>query len=185
MLSATPVNNRFNDLQEPARTRLRGRVGEPRSEAQHLDERREGVPRRPSGRSTSGRSCRRERAHHRRDPRTLDFDFFELLDAVTIARSRKHIQAFYDTTEIGAFPERLTADLDSRAADRPARRAGVQRDLRAAPGADPGRLHAARPTCSRAGCEKYEELYDTSTAGTAAAVEPRPARAASRASRSS
>jgi hypothetical protein len=37
----------------------------------------------------------------------LDFDFFELLDAVTIARSRKHIQAFYDTTEIGAFPERL------------------------------------------------------------------------------
>jgi hypothetical protein len=37
----------------------------------------------------------------------LDFDFFELLDSVTIARSRKHIQAFYDTTEIGAFPERL------------------------------------------------------------------------------
>jgi hypothetical protein len=36
----------------------------------------------------------------------LDFDFFELLDSVTIARSRKHIQAFYDTTEIGAFPER-------------------------------------------------------------------------------
>ena len=37
----------------------------------------------------------------------LDFDFFELLDSVTIARSRKHIQAFYDTTDIGAFPERL------------------------------------------------------------------------------
>ena len=37
----------------------------------------------------------------------LDFDFFELLDAVTIARSRKHIQAFYDTSDIGAFPERL------------------------------------------------------------------------------
>ncbi len=36
----------------------------------------------------------------------LDFDFFELLDAVTIARSRKHIQAFYDTTDIGPFPER-------------------------------------------------------------------------------
>ncbi len=35
----------------------------------------------------------------------LDFDFFELLDAVTIARSRKHIQAFYDTSEIGAFPD--------------------------------------------------------------------------------
>lgn len=37
----------------------------------------------------------------------LDFDFFELLDSVTIARSRKHIQAFYDTSEIGPFPERL------------------------------------------------------------------------------
>jgi hypothetical protein len=37
----------------------------------------------------------------------LDFDFFRLLDAVTIARSRKHIQQYYDTTDIGTFPERL------------------------------------------------------------------------------
>ena len=36
----------------------------------------------------------------------LDFDFFELLDSVTIARSRKHITTFYDTSEIGRFPER-------------------------------------------------------------------------------
>ncbi len=36
----------------------------------------------------------------------LDFDFFELLDSVTIARSRKHIETFYDTTEIGKFPIR-------------------------------------------------------------------------------
>ena len=36
----------------------------------------------------------------------LDFDFFELLDSVTIARSRKHIQRYYDTTAIGSFPER-------------------------------------------------------------------------------
>ena len=36
----------------------------------------------------------------------LDFDFFELLDSVTIARSRKHIEKYYDTTEIGKFPER-------------------------------------------------------------------------------
>src|SRR5690606_40185088 len=38
--------------------------------------------------------------------KALDFDFFELLDSVTIARSRKHIQTFYDTTDIGHFPER-------------------------------------------------------------------------------
>ena len=37
----------------------------------------------------------------------LDFDFFEILDSVTIARSRKHIERYYDTTDIGNFPERL------------------------------------------------------------------------------
>ena len=37
----------------------------------------------------------------------LSFDFFELLDSVTIARSRKHIQKYYDTTAVGNFPTRL------------------------------------------------------------------------------
>ncbi len=37
----------------------------------------------------------------------LDFDFFELLDSVTIARSRKHIEKYYNTNAIGKFPERL------------------------------------------------------------------------------
>ena len=37
----------------------------------------------------------------------LDFDFFELLDSVTIARSRKHIQKYYNSEKIGKFPERL------------------------------------------------------------------------------
>ena len=39
--------------------------------------------------------------------RELDFDFFELLDSVTIARSRKHIEKYYDTADIGTFPTRL------------------------------------------------------------------------------
>ncbi|MCI5910264.1 MAG: hypothetical protein MRZ46_01285 [Oscillospiraceae bacterium] len=39
--------------------------------------------------------------------RTLDFDFFQLLDSVTIARSRKHIEKYYNTAKIGKFPERL------------------------------------------------------------------------------
>ena len=38
--------------------------------------------------------------------KTLDFDYFELLDAVTIARSRKHIEIFNDTKDIGKFPQR-------------------------------------------------------------------------------
>jgi len=37
----------------------------------------------------------------------LDYDFFNLLNTLTIARSRKHIQKYYDTKEIGDFPERL------------------------------------------------------------------------------
>ena len=34
--------------------------------------------------------------------------FFELLDSVTIARSRKHIEKYYNTANIGKFPERLS-----------------------------------------------------------------------------
>lgn len=37
----------------------------------------------------------------------MDFDFFEVLDSVTIARSRKHISKYYSTAEIGKFLERL------------------------------------------------------------------------------
>src|SRR5699024_4941032 len=39
--------------------------------------------------------------------RNLDFEFFEILDSVTIARSRKHIEKYYDIGEVGSFPERL------------------------------------------------------------------------------
>ena len=39
--------------------------------------------------------------------RMLDFDFFEILDAVTIARSRRHIEKYYNVNEIGRFPTRL------------------------------------------------------------------------------
>ena len=37
----------------------------------------------------------------------LDYNFFNLLNTVTIARSRKHIQTYYDTKDIGDFPDRL------------------------------------------------------------------------------
>lgn len=37
----------------------------------------------------------------------LSFDFFDLLDSITIARSRKHIEKYYNTADIGKFPERL------------------------------------------------------------------------------
>ena len=38
---------------------------------------------------------------------TIDLDYFQLLDTLTIARSRRHIEKYYDLEEIGDFPERL------------------------------------------------------------------------------
>lgn len=37
----------------------------------------------------------------------LGFDYFKLLDLLTIARSRKHIEKYYGTAETGRFPDRL------------------------------------------------------------------------------
>ena len=37
----------------------------------------------------------------------LGFDYFALLDRLTIARSRRHLEKYYGTSETGRFPERL------------------------------------------------------------------------------
>lgn len=47
----------------------------------------------------------------------MDLDYFKLLDTLTIARSRKHIEKYYDLAEIGEFPNRLdpineSSDID-------------------------------------------------------------------------
>ena len=51
----------------------------------------------------------------------MGFDYFTLLDLLTIARSRKHIEKYYGLTETGRFPERLKpinikADVDLQGA---------------------------------------------------------------------
>ena len=48
----------------------------------------------------------------------MDFEYCKLLDIWTIARSRKHLEKYYDIAEIGEFPERLKPvnfkeDIDS------------------------------------------------------------------------
>ena len=106
MLSATPVNNRFNDLKNQLQLAYEG---ESENLAQHLN-----LSTTVEKVFSDAQRAFNEWSKLPPEARTtgqilkmLDFDFFELLDSVTIARSRKHIQAFYDTTEIGAFPERL------------------------------------------------------------------------------
>lgn len=105
MLSATPVNNKFIDLRNQLALAYEGQaelINEQLNtksdidtifrEAQKVFNAWSKLP--PEERTTAALQ------------QQLDFDFFELLDSVTIARSRKHIQRYYDTSAIGSFPER-------------------------------------------------------------------------------
>lgn len=106
MLSATPVNNRFRDLRNQLALAYEGDSGQLASKlniGSSVEEVFRQAQRSFNDWSKLPVADRTTDAILAR----LDFDFFELLDAVTIARSRKHIQAFYDTTDIGAFPTRL------------------------------------------------------------------------------
>ena len=106
MLSATPVNNRFNDLKNQLQLAYEG---ESEGLAQHLtlSSSVEDVFREAQRTFNDWSKLDPDARTAERLLQMLDFDFFELLDAVTIARSRKHIQAFYDMTDVGAFPKRL------------------------------------------------------------------------------
>ena len=105
MLSATPVNNHFTDLKNQLAIAYEGdaelidkklntskSIDEIFRQAQKAFNTWSKLP--PEGRTTDALL------------RTLDFDFFEMLDSVTIARSRKHIEKYYNTAAIGKFPER-------------------------------------------------------------------------------
>ena len=106
MLSATPVNNRFNDLKNQLALAYEGNtelIDDKLNTTRSIDDIFRSAQRafntwskwEPEDRTTENLL------------KMLDFDFFEVLDSVTIARSRKHIQKYYDTTDIGTFPTRL------------------------------------------------------------------------------
>ena len=106
MLSATPVNNRFNDLKNQLQLAYEG---EAKAFDKLLPTNRgiDDIFRQAQGAYNIWADLPPQERTTERLLRMLDFDFFKLLDAVTIARSRKHIQQYYDTTDIGTFPERL------------------------------------------------------------------------------
>lgn len=106
MLSATPVNNKFNYLKNQLALAYEGNPSNLNSKlntergvndifkrAQYSFNKWSKMPN--SERNTEVLLS------------MLDFDFFELLDSLTIARSRKHIQNYYNVEEIGKFPDRL------------------------------------------------------------------------------
>jgi hypothetical protein len=105
MLSATPVNNRFNDLKNQLALAYEG---EPDWIDRRLDS-KSGIEQVFRRAQQAFNAWSREEASQRTTARLLemlDFDFFEILDSLTIARSRKHITTYYDTTAIGKFPQR-------------------------------------------------------------------------------
>ncbi|CUM89548.1 ATP-dependent helicase HepA [Anaerobutyricum hallii] len=105
MLSATPVNNRFVDLKNQLAIAYEGdseNINKKLSTSKTIDEIFKQAQKAFNSWSKLDVAKRTTEALLQ----MLDFDFFELLDSVTIARSRKHIEKYYDTTEIGKFPER-------------------------------------------------------------------------------
>ena len=107
MLSATPVNNRFNDLKNQLQLAYEGRQ-ELINDKLDVDRPIEDIFR--SAQAQYNQWARIDDPNERTTERLLEmlsFDFFQVLDAVTIARSRKHIEKYYDTADIGKFPTRL------------------------------------------------------------------------------
>lgn len=106
MLSATPVNNRFNDLKNQLQLAYEGK-SDAFDKLLPTNRGIDDIFRQAQGSYNIWADLPPEERTTERLLRMLDFDFFRLLDAVTIARSRKHIQQYYDTADIGTFPERL------------------------------------------------------------------------------
>jgi len=106
MLSATPVNNRFTDLRNQLALAYEGE-SENLSAKLRTEKDIDEIFRRAQTAFNAWTSLPPEERTAAAILNTLDFDFFELLDSVTIARSRRHIQTYYDTKDIGNFPERL------------------------------------------------------------------------------
>lgn len=106
MLSATPVNNKFNDLKNQLALAYEGNaelINTKLNTRRSIDD----IFRLAQRAFNSWSELPAEKRTTENLLKTLDFDFFEVLDSVTIARSRKHIEKFYNTEEIGTFPERL------------------------------------------------------------------------------
>ena len=107
MLSATPVNNRFIDLKNQLALAYEGdseQINKKLDTTKSIDE----IFRQAQKAFNAWGKLPAEKRTTDALLRTLDFDFFELLDSVTIARSRKHIEKYYNTADIGKLPERLS-----------------------------------------------------------------------------
>ncbi|MGI6578795.1 MAG: helicase-related protein [Saccharofermentanales bacterium] len=106
MLSATPVNNRFNDLKNQLAIAYEGdpdNIDDKLNTTKSIDD----IFRQAQAAFNNWSKLNINERTTDNLLRKLDFDFFEVLDSVTIARSRKHIEKYYNAEKVGKFPERL------------------------------------------------------------------------------
>lgn len=105
MLSATPVNNRFVDLKNQLALAYEGTPANI-NEKLKTEHSIETIFSRAQSKFNEWSKLPAEERSTAKLLKMLDFDFFEMLDSVTIARSRKHIQKYYNMAEVGKFPTR-------------------------------------------------------------------------------
>ena len=119
MLSATPVNNRMNDLKNQVAFITEGK--DDALEAFNIPSIEQTLKKAQSHFNAWVKQDLEQRTAQRL-LNSMNFDYFKLLDLLTIARSRKHIEKYYSTEEMGEFPQRLPpinikSDIDTRKTD--------------------------------------------------------------------
>ena len=107
MLSATPVNNRFSDLKNQLQLAYEGKaenINDLLDTGKNIDS----IFRDAQTVYSKWAKLPPEKRTTEKLVDSLSYDFFQLLDAVTIARSRSHIIKYYNTNDVGKFPTRLS-----------------------------------------------------------------------------
>ncbi len=107
MLSATPVNNRFSDLKNQLQLAYEGKA-ENINDLLDTEKNIDGIFRDAQTVYSKWSKLPPEKRTTEKLVDSLSYDFFQLLDAVTIARSRRHIIKYYNTNDVGKFPTRLS-----------------------------------------------------------------------------
>lgn len=107
MLSATPVNNRFSDLKNQLQLAYEGKA-ENINDLLDTGKSIDSIFRDAQTVYSKWAKLSPEKRTTEKLVDSLSYDFFQLLDAVTIARSRSHIIKYYNTNDVSKFPERLS-----------------------------------------------------------------------------
>ena len=114
MLSATPVNNRLADLRNQIAFVTEG---DDTALSEHGIASIDSTTRKAQAQFNRWLSLEESDKTPNQLIEMLGFDYFTLLDHLTIARSRRHVEKYYGTSETGRFPDRLPpinikADVD-------------------------------------------------------------------------